>query len=56
VAASLAAKETACCSFFTFELELTHGQVELRVSTSAPHTSVLAALTVRAEAQIKGNA
>jgi len=53
-AASLAAKETACCSFFTFELTMTGSEVGLLVSTSPAHVPVLAALTARAEAQTQG--
>lgn len=51
-AAGLAAKEAACCSFFRFDLTLTDGKVDLIISTGPAHTTVLAALTARAEARI----
>lgn len=51
-AASLAAKETGCCSFFTFNLKITEGTVAMTVSTAAAHEPVLAALAARAEAQL----
>lgn len=51
-AAGLAAKETGCCSFFTFELTMTEGRVSLKVSTAAAHESVLEALRARAEARV----
>lgn len=50
-AANLAAKETACCSFFRFDLTMTHGTVEMVVSTDSQHEAVLAALVARAEAR-----
>ena len=34
-AASLAAKETGCCSFFTFDLTISDGTVAMAVSTAA---------------------
>lgn len=52
-AATLAVKETGCCSFFAFDLAIAEGEVTLRVSTAADHQDVLAALTGRAEAQRK---
>ncbi len=48
-AADLAARESACCSFLTFDLIITNGTVTLAVSTTAAHTDVLAALADRAE-------
>jgi hypothetical protein len=51
-AASLAAKETGCCSFFTFGLAITDGRVEMTVSTQPAHESVLAALSDRARAKV----
>ena len=51
-AATLAAKETACCSFFRFDLTITDGEVGMRVSTAKVHEDVLAALTARAQSKI----
>jgi hypothetical protein len=51
-AANLAAKETGCCSFFTFDLTITDGTVGMVVSTESPHEAVLAALTARASTVI----
>ena len=47
-AADLAAQETGCCSFFTFDLAITGGTVTMVVSTESPHETVLAALAARA--------
>lgn len=47
-AAELAARETDCCGFFTFDLRLTDGSVELAITTSEAHAEVLAALADRA--------
>jgi hypothetical protein len=55
-AASLAAKETGCCSFFTFELKIADGNVSMTVSAAPAHAPVLAALAARAEAQLGGRA
>lgn len=51
-AASLAAKETGCCSFFAFDLTITDGTVSMAVSTESPHETVLAALAARANTMI----
>ena len=51
-AASLAAKETGCCSFFTFELKITDGSVSIMVYAAPAHAPVLAALAARAQAQL----
>ena len=51
-AASLAAKETGCCSFFAFDLTMTDGKVGMVVSTESPHERVLAALASRANTLI----
>ena len=51
-AAGLAAKETGCCSFFTFDLAIADGTVTLGIQTGAAHEAVLAALGVRAESQL----
>lgn len=48
-AASLAAKETSCCSFFTFDLRIADGAVALHFSTAPQHQHVVAALSDRAE-------
>lgn len=53
-AAALAVKETGCCSFFTFEMTISVGSVELTVSTAETHAAVLAALGERAERLIAG--
>ncbi len=51
-AADLAARESACCSFFTFELIITNATLTLAVSTAAAHTDVLAALADRAKSLV----
>jgi len=51
-AASLAAKETGCCSFFTFGLTITDGTVSVTVSTEKEHGTVLAAFGARAQAKV----
>ena len=48
-AAALAARETGCCSFFTFGLTITDGTVSMTVSTEPAHETVLAALSARAQ-------
>lgn len=53
-AASLAARETGCCSFFTFDLTITDGRLDMVVSTAQEHAPVLAALTARAQAKAGG--
>ena len=50
-AAGLAARETGCCSFFTFSLTITDGRLTMVVSTAPEHAPVLAALAARAEAK-----
>lgn len=47
-AADLAARETACCSFFEFTLTATGGQLTLQIRTPATHFDVLDALAGRA--------
>ncbi|SNS05595.1 hypothetical protein SAMN06265355_110121 [Actinomadura mexicana] len=47
-AAELAARETGCCSFFTFTLTATGGALAMEISTGDRHTDVLDALTARA--------
>ena len=46
--AGLAARETGCCSFFTFTLTATAGQLALEVAVTAAHIEVLDALAARA--------
>lgn len=53
-AASLAVRESGCCSFFTFELPISAGAVGLVVSTVKTHAAVLEALGDRAERLIAG--
>lgn len=48
-AASLAARETGCCSFFTFDLWIAEGEVALIISVEPGYEPVLAALTTRAQ-------
>lgn len=48
-ASDLAVKETGCCSFFTFELAMTGGEVAMVVTTDPSHVEVLDALAKRAE-------
>ena len=50
-AARLAAKETGCCSFFTFRLTIADGSVSMTVSTEPAHEAVLSALGSRAQAK-----
>ncbi|RJL35457.1 hypothetical protein D5H75_01180 [Bailinhaonella thermotolerans] len=47
-AAELVARETRCCSFFTFVLTAGAGRVSLEIGVPAAHTPVLDALAVRA--------
>ena len=51
-AAQLAAKETACFSFFRFDVVATDGRVAMVVSTESPHEVVLAAMAERAKATL----
>jgi len=46
-AASLAVRETACCSFFDFELSVVGGATTLHVSTDEAHVGVLTAVAKR---------
>jgi hypothetical protein len=45
--AELVARETGCCSFFTFTLIVTGGKLRLEVTVPAAHVEVLDALTAR---------
>lgn len=47
-AADLAARETACCSFFEFTLTATGGHLTLQIRTPAAQIDVLDALAQRA--------
>ncbi len=49
-AASLAVRETRCCSFFTFTLTVAAGELTLGVSVGEPHVEVLDALAARVPA------
>jgi len=51
-AADLTVRETQCCSFFTFALTATGGQLTLDVSTPAGQIAVLEALVERARAEV----
>ena len=55
-AASLAARETGCCSFFTFGLMITDGTISMAVSTAPAHAAVLAALGARAQSKLGAGA
>lgn len=46
-AAGLAMKETGCCSFFTFALTATGGELSLDVTVPPAHVAVLDALAGR---------
>ena len=45
----LTARESQCCSFFTFTLDGTDDSLELTISVPAEHADVLDALAQRAE-------
>ncbi len=49
-ASRLAARESACCSFFTFTLTVADGVMGLEVQVAEQHVKVLDALQARAEA------
>ncbi|WP_328709879.1 hypothetical protein [Microbispora hainanensis] len=49
-AAELTARETGCCSFFTFTLTIADGGLALKVAVPPAHTEVLDALQARATA------
>jgi hypothetical protein len=52
----LTARESACCSFFTFTVEPSAGDVTLGVEVPPPYAGVLAALTARAREALAGRA
>ncbi|GAB2644985.1 hypothetical protein [Kribbella swartbergensis] len=45
--ADLTARETACCSFFTFDLTPDDDQLRLRITVPPQHVAVLDALSAR---------
>lgn len=47
-AAELAVRETACCSFFRFDLAVADGAVTLRITAGSEHAATLDALADRA--------
>ncbi|NUR62695.1 MAG: hypothetical protein HOV87_29180 [Catenulispora sp.] len=49
-AAELAAAETTCCSFFTFQLAASGGELTLDIEVPGRHVEVLDALAARASA------
>jgi hypothetical protein len=49
-AADLAARETQCCGFFSFDLHIADGGLALSITTGPAHADVLAALGARASA------
>lgn len=51
-AAGLVTRETSCCSFFTFTLTATGGQLRLEVSVPPAHQDVLDGLAARATALV----
>lgn len=53
--AELVIRETQCCSFFTFTLTATGGQLLLEVVVPATHIAVLDALAARAATAISGD-
>lgn len=48
-AADLAARESACCSFFAFTLTIAEGKTILEIATPAAYARVLDALVARVE-------
>ncbi|MEV7804174.1 hypothetical protein AB0O28_14610 [Microbispora sp. NPDC088329] len=51
-AAGLTARETGCCSFFSFTLSIARGGVALEVAVPPERTEVLDALQARADAAV----
>ena len=47
-AAGLAARETACCSFFTFALTVAAGELTLDITVPPAHAAILDAIEGRA--------
>ena len=52
--AGLAVKETGCCSFFAFDLDIADAAALLGIETAAEHAEALAALGNRAETLMRG--
>jgi hypothetical protein len=52
--AALVVRETACCTFFTFMLTATGGQLRLKVIVAPAHIAVLDALASRAATAMSG--
>lgn len=52
--AELVARETACCSFFSFDLSTAGSRTQLEVRVPASRTAVLDAMHQRAEAARRG--
>lgn len=48
--AALVLRETECCSFFTFSLTTTNGQLQLEIAVPETYVEVLDALQTRTEA------
>ncbi|MQY05778.1 hypothetical protein [Actinomadura macrotermitis] len=55
-AAELAARETGCCSFFTFTLTAAGGELMLEIDAADEHAGVVAALAERARKAVGGRA
>ena len=55
-AADLTARESACCSFFRFDLVPEPGTVRLVIEVPAAQTAILDALATRAAAMLAGTA
>jgi hypothetical protein len=55
-AASLAVKETACCSFFAFDLSITQSSAAMTISTEPTHQTMLNALGARARSKLGADA
>ena len=53
-AALLAVKETECCSFFMFDLNISEGTAAMVISTDPRHGDVLTALAERATSKVRG--
>ncbi|KQV75284.1 arsenate reductase [Aeromicrobium sp. Root344] len=52
-AATLAAREANCCSFFSFDLSIADGRTTMQVSATPEHAEVLAAVAVRARSRVR---
>ncbi len=45
----LTERESQCCSFFTFAVDGTESEVDLRITAPAPRAAIVAALVARAQ-------